>query len=235
MRNVAVILFGALVWLSASFAQFQFGSVVGQIKDPSQAPVPGATVEIKSQTTNVVRRTTTSPSGDFNLISLPPDKYTITVRHEGFREISRSLELSVDQRLEADLTLEVGGVTEAVTVTGAAPLLEVASSELGDVRSEQQVEDLPLNTRNFTQLVDLAPGVNNRGASSNSILQGYTSGRGVNGAVINGAVPEGGVYMFDGVQSVDNDAGMIIFLTPVDAIQEFKVQTSSAGASYGGG
>ncbi len=235
MRNVAVILFSALVWCSASFAQFQFGSVVGQIKDASQAPVPGATVEIKSQTTNVARSTTTSSTGDFNIVSLPPDKYTIIVRHEGFRELSRTLELSVDQRLEADLTLEVGGVTEAVTVTGAAPLLEVASSELGDVRSEQQVEDLPLNTRNFTQLVDLAPGVNNRGTSSNSILQGYTSGRGVNGAVINGAVPEGGVYMFDGVQSVDNDAGMIIFFPPVDAIQEFKVQTSSAPAAFGGG
>ena len=95
--------------------------------------------------------------------------------------------------------------------------------------------DLPLNTRNFTQLVELAPGVNNHGTSSNSVLQGYTSGRGANGAVINGATPEGVVYMFDGVQSMDNDAGDIIFFPPVDAIQEFKVQTSSAAAAYGGG
>jgi Outer membrane receptor for ferrienterochelin and colicins len=120
-------------------------------------------------------------------------------------------------------------------VKAESPLLEVASSELGNVRSEKQVEDLPLNTRNFTQLVDLAPGVNNRGSASNSILQGYTSGRGTNGAVINGAPSEGIVYMFDGVQSVDNDAGMIIFFPPVDAIQEFKVQTSAAPAAYGGG
>jgi hypothetical protein len=97
------------------------------------------------------------------------------------------------------------------------------------------VVDLPLNTRNFTQLVELAPGVNNHGTSSNSVLQGYTSGRGANGAVINGATPEGVVYMFDGVQSMDNDAGDIIFFPPVDAIQEFKVQTSSAAAAYGGG
>ncbi len=232
MRN---IILSALALCSLSFAQFQFGSVVGLIKDPSQAPVPGATVEIRSQSTNVARQAAASPAGEYNFISLPPDKYTLTVRHQGFRETSRSLELSVGQRLEADITLELGGVSEQVTVKAESPLLEVASSELGSVRSEKQVEDLPLNTRNFTQLVDLAPGVNNRGTASNSILQGYTSGRGTNGAVINGAPSEGIVYMFDGVQSVDNDAGMIIFFPPVDAIQEFKVQTSAAPAAYGGG
>jgi hypothetical protein len=235
MRKVAVILFGALAWCCVGFAQFQFGSVTGLVKDPSQAPVPGALVEIRSQTTNVARQATTSPAGEYNFVSLPADRYTITVRHQGFRETSRSFELSVDQRLAADVTLEVGGVTEEVVVKGESAQLETASSELGNVRAEQQVVDLPLNTRNFTQLVSLAPGVNNRGSASNSILQGYTSGRGTNGAVINGAPSEGVVYLFDGVQSVDNDAGMLIFFPPVDAIREFKVQTSSAAAAYGGG
>src|SRR5258708_7212004 len=234
MRKVA-LLFGALVGCCVSFAQFQFGSVTGLVKDPSQAPVPGALVEVRSQTTNVARQAATSSAGEYNFVSLPADKYTITVRHQGFRETSRSFELSVDQRLAADITLEVGGVTEEVTVKGEAALLETASSELGNVRAEKQVVDLPLNTRNFTQLVSLAPGVNNRGSASNSILQGYTSGRGTNGAVINGAPSEGVVYLFDGVQSVDNDAGMLIFFPPVDAIREFKVQTSSAAAAYGGG
>jgi hypothetical protein len=235
MRKAAAILFGAIVWCSAGLGQFQFGSVIGLVKDSSQAPVPDAVVEIRSKTTNVARQATTSAAGDYNFVSLPPDTYTLTVRHQGFRETNRTIELSVDQRLQADIVLEVGGVTEQVTVSGEAPLLEAASSELGDVRSEKQVVDLPLNTRNFTQLVDLAPGVNNRGNASNSILQGYTSGRGVNGAVINGAPSEGIVYLFDGVQSVDNDAGMIIFFPPVDAIQEFKVQTSAAAAAFGGG
>lgn len=106
---------------------------------------------------------------------------------------------------------------------------------MSNVRTEKQIADLPLNTRNFTQLVFSAPGVNNRGQSSNSILQGYTSGRGTNGAVINGAPSEDVVYMFDGIQSVDTDAGVLIFFPPVDAIREFKVQTSAAPAAYGGG
>jgi len=235
LRNFAVVVTLVVAGCGALMGQFQFGSVVGLVKDPSQSPVPGATVEIRSQTTNVARQSTTSDSGEFNFVSLPPDRYTLTIRHEGFKEITRSFQLSVDQRLQADTTLEVGGVTEAVTVAAEAPLLEAAASELGNVRAEKAVVDLPLNTRNFTQLVDLAPGVNNRGTSSNSVLQGYTSGRGSNGAVINGAAPEGIVYLFDGVQSMDNDAGDIIFFPPVDAIQEFKVQTSSAPAAYGGG
>jgi hypothetical protein len=192
-------------------------------------------VEIRSNGTNVARTTTSSSVGEYNFVSLPPDQYTVRVTHPGFRDTVRSIQVSVDQRIQADITLEVGAVTESVSVSGSAPLIETASSELGNVRTERQVVDLPLNTRNFTQLVDLAPGVNNRGNASNSILQGYTSGRGTNGAVINGAPSEGIVYLLDGVQSMDNDAGMIIFFPPVDAIREFKVQTNSANAAYGGG
>ncbi len=235
MRNVAIVISGILIWCGLVFAQFQFGSVVGLVKDSSQSPMPGSAVEIRSESTNSTRQATTNSAGEFTFVSLPPDQYTIVVRHPGFRDSTKTVRLSVDQRLEADITLEVSGVTEAVTVNAETPLLESASSELGNVRSEKQVVDLPLNTRNFTQLVALAPGVNARGGSSNSILQGYTSGRGTNGAVINGAPPEGVVYLFDGVQSVDNDAGVLILFPPVDAIQEFKVQTSAASAAFGGG
>jgi hypothetical protein len=133
------------------------------------------------------------------------------------------------------MAMDIGSVNEQVTVAAEAARVETASSELSNVRTTKQVVDLPLNSRNFTQLVSLSPGVNNRGTSSNSVLQGYTSGRGTNGAVINGAPPENTVYLFDGIQSVDTDAGVLIFFPPVDAIQEFKVQTSSAPAAYGGG
>src|ERR1035441_8261635 len=235
MRNLVVVTACALAGCGILMGQFQFGSVNGLIKDPSHSPVPDATVEVRSKTTNVAQQMTTPSSGEYTFASLPPDQYTVTVRHAGFRAATRSFQLSVDQRLQADVTLEIGNVTDQVTVSAQAPLLETASSEVGNVREEKQVADLPLNSRNFTQLVDLAPGVVSRGNSSNSVLQGYTSGRGTNGAEINGATPEGVVYLFDGVQSMDNDAGDIVFFPPVDAIQEFKVQTSSAPAAYGGG
>ena len=235
MRRGFIVLFCTLSLCSLGWGQFQFGSVAGLVTDTSQAPVPAAVVEIRSQTTNVAHEATTDAAGRYTFVSLPPDTYTITVRHVGFRNQTRSLQLSVDQRLEADFTIEVGSVNEEITVQATAPLIETGSAELGNIRTEKQVVDLPLNTRNFTQLVDLAPGVNNRGGSSNSILQGYTSGRGTNGAVINGAPPEGIVYLFDGIQSVDNDAGVLMFFPSVDAIQEFKVQTNAAPAAFGGG
>ena len=218
-----------------SWAQFDLGSVVGTVRDPAGLPVAGATVELRSQTTNVIRQAKTSDEGRFDFLSLQPDTYALIARHEGFRERIQNFNLAVGQRTELDVAMDIGSVNEQVTVAADAARVETASSELSNVRTNKQVVDLPLNSRNFTQLVSLAPGVNNRGASSNSVLQGYTSGRGTNGAVINGAPSENVVYLFDGIQSVDTDAGVLIFFPPVDAIQEFKVQTSAAPAGYGGG
>src|SRR5207237_951670 len=142
--------------------------------------------------------------------------------------------LAVGQRLQADFALQLGAVTEQVSVTGSTGLVETASSEISKVRLAKEIVDLPLNTRNFTQLVQLAPGVT-VGVGGASGLLGYTSGRGTNGAVINGAPVEDVTYIIDGINSVDTDAGVLIFFPPVDSIYEFKVQTSSAPAAYGGG
>ena len=235
MRYLTVKLFLLPIFAGLCWAQFDLGSVVGTVKDPSGLAVGGAAVELRSQTTNVSRQVKTSDLGRFDFLSLRPDTYTLTAKHEGFREKTQTFTLAVGQRTELDMAMDIGSVNEQVTVAAEAARVETASSELSNVRTTKQVVDLPLNSRNFTQLVSLSPGVNNRGTSSNSVLQGYTSGRGTNGAVINGAPPENTVYLFDGIQSVDTDAGVLIFFPPVDAIQEFKVQTSSAPAAYGGG
>ena len=116
-----------------------------------------------------------------------------------------------------------------------AVTVDTVSSDMSNVRTRQQVMDLPLNSRNFTQLVQLAPGVNTVGNSTNSTNAGYTEGRGTNGAIINGNRPNVGVYMFDGIQGIDADTNVVIFFPPVDAIQEFKVQSNAAPAAYGGG
>ena len=201
---------------------------------PPKRPWPAPTVEIRSLTTNVKREVLTSASGEYNSLPLQPGRYVITVRQQGFREKSTEVRLGVSQRLQADFALELGAVTEQVSVTASAGTIETASSEIGQVRSAKEIVDLPLNTRNFTQLVQLAPGVL-QGVGGASGLLGYTSGRGTNGAVINGAPVEDVTYIIDGINSVDTDAGVLIFFPPVDSIYEFKVQTSSAQAAYGGG
>lgn len=224
-----------LFWTSLpASAQFELGSVVGLVTDQQKAPVAGATVEIRSLTTNVKREVTTSVSGEYNSLPLQPGRYLVTVRQQGFRDKSAELSIGVSQRVQADFPLELGAVNEQVSVSAAVATIETESSEIGQVRAAKEISDLPLNTRNFTQLVQLAPGVLT-GVGGASGLLGYTSGRGTNGAVINGAPVEDVTYLIDGINSVDTDAGVLIFFPPVDSIYEFKVQTSSAPAAYGGG
>ena len=200
---VVVLLVSTTAW-----AQFEMGSIVGAVVDQSKGPIVGASVEIRSVDTNVARQLTTSVAGDYNSLPLPPGKYTVTVKQPGFRDRVQEVTLSVGQRMELNFTMELGTVSEQVTVSANTVLIETASSELSNVRPEKEIVDLPLNTRNFTQLVHLAPGVNNRGNSSNSVLQGYTSGRGANGAVINGAPSEQVVYLFDGINEKSDDCVM---------------------------
>jgi hypothetical protein len=234
MRRLArAVLFGLPVCFVV-FGQFEFGTIVGVVSDPSKAPVAGATVEIRSLATNVKREVATSAAGEYNSLPLPPGRYAITVRQQGFREQTVEAALAVGQRLQADFLLELGAVTEQVNVTASTGVIETASSEIGQIRASKEIVDLPLNTRNFTQLVQLAPGVLT-GVGGASGLLGYTSGRGTNGAVINGAPVEDVTYIIDGINSMDTDAGVLIFFPPVDSIYEFKVQTSSAPAAYGGG
>ncbi|HEV2274579.1 MAG TPA: carboxypeptidase regulatory-like domain-containing protein [Acidobacteriaceae bacterium] len=235
MKRAIVLLIFAAVAATSAWAQFELGSVVGVVKDQSGSVIANATVEIKSLATNVVRQVTSSSSGEFDFVALQPGRYSITARQTGFKEATQDFELTVGQRLQLSLEMQIGTATQSVTVSANTETIETASSDIGNLRTQQQVVDLPLNSRNFTQLVQLAPGVNNRGNSSNSIQQGYTSGRGTNGAVVNGNPSEDTTYLFDGIQSVDNDAGILIFFPPVDTIQEFKVQTSAAPAAYGGG
>lgn len=229
MRILAA-LFGALTL----FAQIEQGTLAGIVLDPQKAPVAGASVTFRSLSTNVKREAVTTATGEFNSLPLQPDRYAVTIHLSGFREQTAEVTLGVGQRLQLDFTLELGAVNEQVNVSGSTVMIETASSEIGQVRPAREIADLPLNTRNFTQLVQLAPGVLT-GVGGASGLLGYTSGRGTNGAVINGAPVEDVTYIIDGINSVDTDAGVLIFFPPVDSIQEFKVQTSSAPAAFGGG
>jgi hypothetical protein len=208
--------------------------IIGRVTDQQHAPIANAKVEIRSLETNVKREVTTSDSGEYNSLPLQPGHYSVVVHQEGFQERSAEVTVGVSQRVQADFGMELGSVTEKVDVSATAVTIDTASSEIGQVRAAKEIVDLPLNTRNFTQLVQLAPGVTTGvGGASGSL--GYTSGRGTNGAVINGAPVEDITYLIDGINSVDTDAGVLIFFPPVDSIYEFKVQTSSAPAAYGGG
>ena len=233
-RAISLLTVGLIVSIGA-FAQFEAGSVVGTVKDPAGLAIANAVVEIRSLATNVTRKTMTWSTGDFDFVALQPGQYALTAKQPGFKEATQNFELSVGQRLELNLAMEVGAASQSVTVAANAVTVETASSEVSNLRTRQQVVDLPLNSRNFTQLVQLAPGVDNHGGATNVTNGGYTEGRGTSGAVINGNPSDIGIYIFDGILGIDADANVLIFYPPVDSIQEFKVQTSAAPAAYGGG
>src|SRR3954466_13032255 len=121
--RIAVALFGAItLW-----AQIEQGSVVGIVSDPQKAPVAGAAVTFRSLTTNVQREDLTKSDGEFNSLPLQPGRYAVTVKHAGFREQTVEAPLGVGQRLQIDFTLELGTVSEQVSVSASATVLETAS------------------------------------------------------------------------------------------------------------
>ena len=226
----------AISTVTIAMAQFESGSLTGIVKDPTGAVVAGATVELRNHSTNVVRTTRTSDGGEYDFVAVQPGGYSITAKQPGFKGQVQNFQLVVGQRLAIDLLLQLPTATENVAVTSeSVSTVETASASIGSIEGSQAIQDLPLDSRNFTQLIGLAAGTNMHVHSNNSQSLGYTNGRGANGAGMTGNPGEDTIYLFDGIQSVNNDIAAVIFFPSVDAIQEFKVQTTGAPAAYGGG
>src|SRR4029077_15787896 len=157
---VSVILsFFWLVLSVSTWAQKDTGSIVGTVKDGTGAVVPSADVEVTDVERGQTFKTTTSDSGEFVATPLPVGRFNVTVAIAGFKKAgSETVELNVQGRIAINITLQVGQITEEVVVTGAAPLLETETSELGQVVDQKRVTNLPLNGRNFAQLALLSTG-----------------------------------------------------------------------------
>ena len=135
----------AMLCTSIAYAQFEVGSIVGAVTDTTGSRIPGAVVEAKQMTTNSVRKTTSSSTGEYAFVGLQPGVYTVTVTQTGFAPQSREVNVAVSARVEANLSLGVGSAstTLEVTANSSSVALETGSSELGNVRSRDQVQGLP--------------------------------------------------------------------------------------------
>jgi Carboxypeptidase regulatory-like domain len=141
-------------------AQFEYGEILGTVRDSSGGVVPHAKITLRGLETNVESSLLTNEQGNYSFVDLRAGNYQVSALLQGFRPAqSAALVLRVGDRLRKDLTLETGQVNEQVTVSGeATPLLETDTSSRGQVIQSQQIEQLPLNKRDYTQLVLLAPG-----------------------------------------------------------------------------
>ncbi len=204
------------------------GTIVGAVTDPSGAVIPGVRVVVTNEATKAAREVTTNEAGQYVVTFLPPGKYTVTAEQKGFKKkVVSGLIVEVDRRVGADLALEVGEMTQVVHVEGAAPLLNTESSEVGQVIENKKVVDLPLNGRQFMELSFLVPGVHASAPGHfNEILQGFAA----TGA---GGRPTNNNFTLDGLDNVSPNCGYFSVSPSVDAVQEFKIETSNYSAEFG--
>lgn len=231
IRVLAVVCLVLAASLSA-VSQTTTGRILGEVHDQTGAALSGATVTVSDTQRAVTRTVNTDVSGAYVVAALPPGTYSIRVEARGFKTIARpNVTLEVAKDADIDFTLQPGNVSETITVQEDIPLLDTTSSTLGGTLSNKEINDLPLNGRNYENLLQLRPGV-----------MRYPGG-GFSTTSTNGLRAEDNAYLVDGLfnsepfsgQSIINGAGIAgdsATILPVDAIQEFNVEENPR-AEYG--
>ena len=205
------------------------GTIVGTVTDSTGAIVPNAQVTITNTATGTTVHTVTSSSGEFSAPSLNPGSYSISTTAPGFeRSVTNGFTLAVDQKVRQDVALRPGSVTDTVQIATQSLVLDTDSAAIGQLVSQKQVEELPLNGRNFMQLLLLGAGAVTVGGEQGTMRQGAG-----NAVSINGARPESNNYTLDGLINTDTALVTPAVILSQDAIQEFKVQSGNYSAEYG--
>jgi outer membrane receptor protein involved in Fe transport len=228
---------GAALSPSSAWGQAT-AAVNGTVRDSAGAVVVGATVVLHNRDTNLDRTAETNGAGDFVMPDVQPGNYDLKVTKTGFGPTVKSgILLLVNQTASYDFALKAGSVNQVVDVQANAVALETSTSEVGVAVVKEQVNDLPLNGRNFTQILNLTPGVSTVNVSQNSTTSGGVWSNPIGTfsyPSVNGQTNRSNLFLLDGVND-EGSFGSTYAVPPiVDDIQEFKVQTHNDDASFGG-
>ncbi|HUJ33102.1 MAG TPA: TonB-dependent receptor [Candidatus Acidoferrum sp.] len=233
-----IVLFLIFVTMAgACFAQTDTARLQGTITDPQGAAVAGATVTVTNVDTGRVVPVQTNTDGFYVAAALPAGHYNVVVEKSGFQKATQNLELQLAQVGVVDFKLQVGTINQTVTVEAGSPVIDAADSSIGEVVEAKQVEEMPLNGRDFTQLALLVPGVirgsgNATGNANNAETFRYGQEGGAS-LVVNGIRAQGNNFILDGIDNNEALVNTIVIFPPADAIQEFRVQTNIAPAEFG--
>src|SRR5262249_22172248 len=203
-------------------AQQPSASVVGRITDSTGAVVPGVKIRIINLDTNIAQSTSSNHAGDFTIPFLNPGRYAMEASLTGFRSYKHAeFTLSVDQVLRIDIPVEVGSTVESVTVTDAPPVLNTESGDRGEVTTNVEIAQMPLDGRNFSDLAYLTGGVIPRGDGGDGAY------------AVNGARADNFGFVIDGVENTQKRNTGAMINPPLESVQEFKLITSGFSAEYG--
>lgn len=233
MKKLVSTLFLACVWFvstPATWAQATLAAILGTVRDPSGAAVSGAEVRVRNLSTNVSRETTTNAEGVYRVPNLPPGSYEVSVSRSGFsRYVQGPVTLRVGQDVEMSIGLEVAGLTEVITVTSDAAMINTTSAEVGTNFDVKRIGDLPMApNRNILNLALQIPGVSQL-SSGNS---GFTSG-GVSFSV-NGMRTRSNNFMIDGQDSNNASVGGLVQeINNPDTVAEMRIVTNQFAAEFG--
>ncbi len=225
--------------LPCLFAQTDFASIRGTVTDQTGAAIPAASLQLQNLDTGAKQAAVTDASGSFHFEALVRGNYQATVSAKGFQTEMQAITLSVSQIQAINFKMTPGSVSVTVEVTDAAPIVDTTTSSTGTVVESQQIVELPLNGRNYTQLALLVPGITRgaygsdaSGASGNSeTWRAYESGGVALSA--NGLRQQANNFELDGL---DNNEGLVnntVLITPIDNMEEFRVTNSVAPAEFG--
>lgn len=224
----AVALLAGTIWGQTS------GEIAGDVRDPSGSVITGADVKAVNKGTGAERSAMTNDAGLYNFPNLQPGVYDVTASKSGFQTMTRTdLTLQVQQTARVDFAMQIGQTTQTVEVTGASALLTTENATVGSVIENKRIVELPLNGRNFLQLVSLAPNVSS-GFSDNAVAGARQGGsRAGQNISVAGSRSEFNHFTLDGVENTDPTYNTYVFLPSIDALQEFKVQTGVYSAEFG--
>ena len=232
VATLALLTFGGMA--NRTHAQSESGQVVGTVKDQAGASIPNATLTLTNQENGLVLTGKSNGSGELLVPAVPRGTYTAKIEAAGFESQTEPVTVNVTQSQTVVFQLAPGSVNTSVEVTGAASLVNTTDPTLGETIEGKQITELPLNGRNALNLALLTPGVTT-GAyveyGQDTVNRFSDSGGGQ--LSVNGVRPQANNFILDGIDNNDGLQNVIVFFPPVDATQQFKVDTSVAPAQYG--
>jgi hypothetical protein len=224
---------GVLLLGAAAYAQDTRATLSGSVMDSTNAVVAGAVVKLTNTNTGVAFESVSNSTGQYRFLFLIPGHYKLNAEMAGFRNFEQTgIQLQVGQSAEVNVTLQLGAMSETVTVSGSAALLDTEKSDRGVIVDKKRITDLPLNVRNPIMLTALSPGVMQTGGQAH--LNPF-SNSGISSWSVNGGMTNNTEFIMDGApnNAFSGRQNRIAYVPPADAVEEFKVMTTAYDAQYG--